>query len=252
MSINDKLRQMVETVEIFTTLTAPVLRSLENFLAQSAVTLKCTDASIIVRDPKNEQNLKFLAATGKVADKLLTLKIPIEKGIAGFVYSSGQPMVIADVAHETAFYSEVDRQTGFTTQMILATPIKFDDEVIGVLEFINRDGEQPFEPFTPDEMDKAALYAEAVGLLVHSYESADLVEQLCTLMSRDILYPNTATEWLNEIRAGEEHQEMLEIARLVQRIATKGTSERNLAKQILTSIDAYTEDNSPVAGFLSS
>ena len=62
--------------------------------------------------------------------------------------------------------------------MILATPLSHKGEVIGVLEYINRRGEPPFEPFTPLEMDQAALFAEAVAALVNAYESAKILRDL--------------------------------------------------------------------------
>ena len=58
-------------------------------------------------------------------------------------------MAVADVGQEDSFYAEVDKKTGYETQTILATPLRYNGEVIGVLEFINRIGEPPFEPFTP-------------------------------------------------------------------------------------------------------
>jgi putative methionine-R-sulfoxide reductase with GAF domain len=63
-------------------------------------------------------DLRFLAATGEVASKLLNLKIPAGKGIAGFVMSSGQPMAVSNVEEEESFYAEVDKETGYSTEMI--------------------------------------------------------------------------------------------------------------------------------------
>ena len=80
-------------------------------------------------------------------------------------------------AKKISFYAEVDKQTGYSTQTILATPLHYNGEVIGVLEYVNRIGEPPFEPFTSDEMDKASLFAEAVASLVNAYESAKLFQR---------------------------------------------------------------------------
>ncbi len=87
-------------------------------------------------------------------------------------------MAITEVGEEGSFYAEVDKQTGFSTQTILATPLRYNGEIIGVLEYINRKGEPPFEAFTPDEMDKAALFAGALQIsrafFNHSRTSSNL------------------------------------------------------------------------------
>jgi signal transduction protein with GAF and PtsI domain len=120
------------------------------------------EASVLIREG-DQGDLRFLSAIGKVAGQLINLRVPAGKGIAGFVFSSGQPMAVADAGEEETFYAEVDKHTGYSTQTILATPLRHNGEVVGVLEYVNRIGEPPFEAFTPNEMDKAALYAEVVA-----------------------------------------------------------------------------------------
>lgn len=152
-----QLRQLIETVDVARLMTDPLTTSIKNLLAVSAASLDSEEASVLVRDGDGG-DLRFLAATGKVADRLMEMRIPAGKGIAGFVHSSGQPVAVTDVGDESTFYAEVDRQTGFSTQTILATPLRYGGEVIGVLEYINRRGQPPFRPFTPAEMDRAAVY----------------------------------------------------------------------------------------------
>ena len=86
-------------------------------------------------------------------------------------------MAVADAVGEETFYAEIDKATGYTTQTILATPLRYDGDVIGVLEYINRRGGPPFEPFTPDEMDRAAIYADSIASLVNAYNAAKLFRQ---------------------------------------------------------------------------
>ena len=172
-NLTEKLQKLVETIDIANVLTAPITESIENLLRFSAADIGSAEASVLIRDG-NEGDLKFLTAIGTVAETLLDLKVPAGKGIAGFVISSGQPMAIADAGAEESFYREVDERTGFSTQMILATPLRYNGEIIGVLEYINRRGEPPFEAFTPEEMDRAAFFAEAVAPLVNAYETAKI------------------------------------------------------------------------------
>src|SRR6185503_14607453 len=144
-NLNKKLRRLIETVDVANLLTEPLTRSIRDLLAVSASEVGAREASVLIRDGSTG-DLRFLAATGEVASKLLNLKIPAGKGIAGFVMSSGQPMAVADVGEEASFYAEVDKETGYSTEMILATPLRHNDEMVGVLEYINRPGDPPHEP----------------------------------------------------------------------------------------------------------
>lgn len=231
-----KLRKQIETLDAANALTAPLSRSIEHLLELSAAAMGSGEASIIVRDSQTE-DLRFLTAIGEVADKLRGLRIPAGKGIAGFVFSSGQPIAVADVAQDTNFYAEVDRQTGYSTHTILATPLRFNGEIIGVLEFVNRLGEPPFTPFTPNEMDTAALYAEAISSLVDAHESAALLESLSGRFDET----DELREWLDNLRTAPEHREMIELALLVREIAARGEAERQLCREILQSVAHYTQ-----------
>ncbi len=240
-----KIRRLIETVDIANLLVEPLTASIKRLLAASAATLNASEASVLIRDG-DEGDLRFLSAIGTVAEQLLNIRVPAGKGIAGFVMSSGQPMAVSDVGEEEAFYAEVDKATGFSTQMILATPLRHNDEVIGVLEYINRPGPPPWEPFTPAEMDKAGLCAEAVASLVSAYESAKLFRDLGKRMTADDadLDLDAVRVWLRDIRDSAEHREMLEIAVLLREIASRGSAERMMCRELLESILRYADARS--------
>ncbi|MBA3353983.1 MAG: GAF domain-containing protein [Blastocatellia bacterium] len=240
--LNKKLLRLIETVDIANLLTEPLTRSIHDLLEVSAGELNAREASVLIRDGA-DGGLRFLAATGEAAPKLLNLKIPAGKGIAGFVMSSGQPMAVSNVGEEANFYAEVDKATGYSTEMILATPLRHNDDMIGVLEYINRPGEPPHLPFTPDEMDKAAHFADAIASLVNAYESAKLIRDfgekiVGTDEDMDI---TSVREWLRDIRSSSEHSEMMDLAILIREVASRGESERRICKEILESVLRFSD-----------
>lgn len=241
-TLERKLQALVETTDIAGVLTKPITKSIENLLQISAVAMDSDEASVLVRE-NEEGDLRFLTAIGAVADQLMSLKIPAGKGIAGFVMSSGQPMAVADAGGEESFYDEVDKKTGYSTQTILATPLRQDGEVIGVLEYINRRGDPPYAAFTPEEMDRAAFYADALAALITAYESARLLRDL----SNKIITGTEETElaevrnWLRDIRDRSEHTELLELAAMLRDIAGRGDAERAMCREILESILRYSD-----------
>lgn len=249
--LNEKLRTVIETVDIANALTDPLTDSIDNLLRITAVELGSEEASVLVREG-DKGDLRFLTAIGQVADQLTDVVVPAGKGIAGFVFSSGQPMTIADTEADDSFYAEVDRSTGFSTQMILATPLRYNGEVIGVLEYVNRIGEPPFDNFTPEEMDKAAFFADAIASLVNAYESARIFRDLSEKMLAHDDEADFAEvrEWLQFLRDGTEHKEMIDLAVLVREIAGRGDAERRMCREVLEAI-LHFSDSKTETSFLS-
>jgi transcriptional regulator with GAF, ATPase, and Fis domain len=250
-SLAAQLQAAVGAVDVADALSAPLKRSIENLLTLAAAGVGSDEASVIVRDG-NKGGLKFLVAIGQVADKIMKVRIPPGKGIAGFVFSSGQPMAVTDVAQEETFYAEVDRATGYSTQTILATPLRAGGEMVGVLEFVNRLGDPPYEPFSPDEMDKAAHYADAIATLVDAYEAAGLVE---ILFERMVTGGTGAKKgqgadgtelrkWLKKVRSAPEHRDLMLMAVSLRDIASRGDAERELCRDVLDALARYTAKSS--------
>lgn len=247
-----ELSDAIRAVDVATLMTSPLKRSIENLLVVAGDAMGSDEASVLVRDG-NRGGMRFLVAIGEVADKLIKVRIPPGKGIAGFVFASGQPMAVADVAQEETFYAEVDRATGYSTHTILATPLRLGDETVGVLEFVNRLGDPPYRPFTPDEMDKAAHFADAIATLVDAHETAGLVE---TLFERAIKGDGKSEiregrgkqsdllKWLNKVRSAPEHRDLISLAVLLRNIASRGDAERALCREVLEALDRFTEKKS--------
>jgi GAF domain-containing protein len=243
-----QLRDAVRAVDVANLMTSPLKRSIENLLHVAGDAMGSDEASVLVRDG-NLGGLKFLVAIGEVADKLMKVRIPPGKGIAGFVFASGQPVAIADVAQEETFYAEVDRATGYSTQTILATPLRVEGETVGVLEFVNRLGDPPYQPFTPEEMDKAAHFADALATLVDAHETAGLVE---TLFERAVKASGQSDtkdngkassdllKWLKQVRSAPEHRDLLLLAVRLRDIAGRGEAERALCRDVLEALDSFT------------
>jgi putative methionine-R-sulfoxide reductase with GAF domain len=252
VSFEAQLRAAIRAVDVANLMTSPLKRSIENLLHVAGDAMGSDEASVLVRDG-NEGGLKFLAAIGEVADKLMPVRIPPGKGIAGFVFASGQPMAVADVAQEETFYAEVDRATGYSTQTILATPLRVGGETVGVLEFVNRLGSPPYRPFTPDEMDLAAHFADAIATLVDAQETAGLVEILFERSLKTDEKGETGSgrrknngllKWLDKVRSAPEHRDLIALAVRLRDIASRGDAERALCREVLEALDRFTEKKS--------
>ncbi|MEJ7710325.1 MAG: GAF domain-containing protein [Pyrinomonadaceae bacterium] len=247
------LEHALDIADVAYTLTSPLLQSIRSLLNLASQVINSDEASVITRDEKRA-GLKFLVATGSFANELKKIRIPPGKGIAGFVFTTGQPLAVSDVSREESFYAEVDQVTGHSTRTILATPLRVREETIGVLEFVNRTGEPPYEPFSPMEMDQAAQFADTIALLVDAHEQANLVESFLTHALRGDVKTKkqNLNKWIVNLRAAPEHKELLLLAAMLRDVAAQGEEERRLCLDVLTAISRWTlKRSSPQSDFSS-
>jgi GAF domain-containing protein len=72
-----------------------------------------------------------------------------------------QPLVVDDLTKETRFSLEAAASTGYVPRGLMAVPLLADDDVIGVLEVLDR---PPEEPFTLAEMDLLGLFGNQAAI----------------------------------------------------------------------------------------
>jgi len=246
----EQVSEKVAAIDISNSLSAPLKQAIDDILQVAADSVGSADASVLVRDG-NEGGLRFLLAVSELEDKLLKIRIPPGKGIAGLVFSTGQPMAVSDVSAEGSFWSKADKETGFKTITLLATPLRTGNETIGVLEFVNRPGEPPYPPFTPEEMDRAAQFADTIAHLLNSYELAVLVESLFDRIIKTSVQAgesgqadNELREWLKSSDAAPEHRDLLLLAVSLREIVGRGQAEREMCRDLLETLARFTAKNS--------
>ncbi|MEM9003118.1 MAG: ATP-binding cassette domain-containing protein [Cyanobacteria bacterium P01_F01_bin.86] len=78
--------------------------------------------------------------------QLISIEIPIDSGIAGYVATTGETLNIAEPYSDKRFNPQVDSDTGFCTRNILCLPIINDrNEVFAVIQALNKAGDLPFD-----------------------------------------------------------------------------------------------------------
>src|SRR6266849_4935943 len=247
------MREAISAIDVSRSLSEPLKRAVDDLLGVAAQSVGSADASVLIRDG-NEGGLKFLVAVSELEEELLKIRIPPGKGIAGLVFSSGQPMAVSDVSNEGSFWSEADKKTGFKTITLLATPLRTGNEMVGVLEFVNRKGEPPYPPFTPEEMDHAAYFADALARIVDAHEIAELVESIFDRSIKTVISgieggqesADDLREWVNSIVTAPEHRDIGMLWISLREIFSKGEAERELCRDLLETFARFTEKRSAV------
>ena len=96
------------------------------------------EVSSIYEVDKAKGDLFFRLARGPGSDKIKTLRLPIGKGIAGWVAQTEKPLICADPYRDGRFSPQFDAESGFHTRSILCVPLKSKDRLMGVLEVLNK------------------------------------------------------------------------------------------------------------------
>ncbi|MBT8332422.1 MAG: PAS domain S-box protein, partial [Deltaproteobacteria bacterium] len=99
------------------------------------------------------------------------IRYPIDKGIAGLVYSTGKPQIIKDAYKNPHFVREIDRQANYRTRNMLDVPLMLEGRMIGVLCAVNKkEGD-----FNQTHIDVLTTIANLVALPI---ENASINEEL--------------------------------------------------------------------------
>jgi K+-sensing histidine kinase KdpD len=72
-------------------------------------------------------------------DNMVEIRLPIGKGLAGYVSETGETINIADTYADPRFNREIDKRTGYHTHNMLCMPMKNKDgKIIGVFQLLNK------------------------------------------------------------------------------------------------------------------
>lgn len=93
--------------------------------------------SLLLADEESGE-LIFRISLGGNAERLLSRRIPPGRGIAGWVFQHGQPLLVSDVHQDARYYPEIDRYTGFLTRSVLCVPLRVRGRSFGVIELVNK------------------------------------------------------------------------------------------------------------------
>lgn len=94
-------------------------------------------ASVALMD-KASGYLHFTASSGIKSDFVLGKQLAPGQGVAGWVVQYGEPALVPDTSQDPRFFSEIDRQSNFTTSSILCYPLQNKSGTIGAIEVINK------------------------------------------------------------------------------------------------------------------
>ncbi|MCC6696065.1 MAG: GAF domain-containing protein [Candidatus Hydrogenedentes bacterium] len=134
----------------------------------------CAEACSLMLYDASTDELYFEVALGESGDQEALkreIRLRLGEGIAGVAAESRQSINVQDVRKDPRFYPSADEASHFETRSLLAVPLVDKDNLIGVVEVVNKVGEGCF---TDADLHVMEIFA---GLVATSIANARLIEE---------------------------------------------------------------------------
>ncbi len=169
-SLKEILNCLLTLQEMSTTVTerTDALQLLDRILQVALESIGARDGSLILVDEET-RDLVFVVAYGEIRDLLIGHRLPPGVGIAGWVADHGEAVRIADVTNDERFSPTVDESFDFQTRSMLCVPLLWGTRVIGVIQALNKLGD---DEFIDAELLLLGIVARLAAAIIHRAETA--------------------------------------------------------------------------------
>lgn len=159
------LRAIAIRVEVARRLAPPAGTAILRSIVDATVLLFDAEAASIALHDAATDRLVFSVAAGEQGQGVVGLSIGPAEGVAGYVFSSGQPLALADVARDARFERTTAEQTGYVPRTLVAVPLIDDEGVLGVLEVLDKRGNGSFDL---RDIELASAFARQAAVAIRS------------------------------------------------------------------------------------
>ena len=142
------------------------------------------------------------------------LRLPIGQGIAGYVVATGEALAVENAQNDTRWAQAIGAKMTYRPDRILGIPLIHDNEVIGVLELIDKeDG----TPFSAEDLESVSRFAIMAAISVQQSKTAStltwmLRAALTGLNDGEKLHSEVSLEQASRLADDPEHRKQLLVA----------------------------------------
>jgi GAF domain-containing protein len=133
-------------------------------------------ASVFLLDEETEE-LVFEAVSGEGEGELIGLRFPAGAGIAGWVLTTRQPLIVDDLSADVRWSRSQAESTGYVPKSMMSVPLLVEERALGVLQVLDR---PPESRVKLREIDLLGLFANqaaiALDLLQRTRRASDVME----------------------------------------------------------------------------
>ena len=203
--IRQRLESLIEVNKLFMGTIEP--EELLRETIEATIRLFAIEGCSIGLLDEGSEELAFVATAGPA--QVEEFRIQKNKGIAGWVVESGEPVIANDVASDPRWFSGVDEKTGFHTRSALCVPLKQQDRIIGVIEALNTTSPHGF---TQEDVQLLMAFG---GLATTAIDRAKL---FTSVQHANLVFQETVQDRYHLVTGNSPS--MQEVLRLAQTVAT--------------------------------
>jgi diguanylate cyclase (GGDEF)-like protein len=152
--------------------------------------IKAEAWSVLLVDEETGE-LVFEKTNARKKKGMQKFRLKIGEGIAGWVVREGIPVVVPDVSKDERFMGKIDKAIHIRTKSLICVPIKIHDQVLGVLELVNK---TTGEPFRKEDLDRLLRLVDLTAIAI---ERTSLYQKMTELAITDDLTKLFNTRYLN-------------------------------------------------------
>jgi len=132
--------------------------------------LQVPAVSILLVDER-QRKLVFEVASGEKGAQVKSFTVGMGEGIAGTVAQTGEPLIVNDAASDPRHFHAISDAVDFPVERALCVPIRLREEIVGVIEALNKTSGR----FTLQDQALLMVIAQQAALFL---EIAQLYSQL--------------------------------------------------------------------------
>jgi GAF domain-containing protein len=207
-------------------------RLLRLIVETAASVLDAETASIFLIDPETEE-LVFEVALGQDENEVRNWRLPAGTGIAGLVAATGQPMAVTGVQQDPRHAADVAQRMGRQPRSLLCVPLFLEDDVIGVLEVLDKRGAPGFGA---NDIATIGLFANQAAVAITQSRAHRTIAGLLREASGAAPTADAVADTLGH---SPQLARSLQLAAIVRELASRGEAEAELAGVILRAVANY-------------
>jgi serine phosphatase RsbU (regulator of sigma subunit) len=180
--LQEKVSELTTLIEVSSLVNSTLdLNSLLSIVMELSTKVMKAEASSLLLLDESGKDLVFKITQGEKGEAIREVRIPVGKGIAGWVAEHRQPLLVPDVKLDPRFYSGIDEMTSFVTRSVMCVPLIAKGRLLGVVEVLNKTRGGP--EFSEDDLRLfTALAGESAiaidnAMLHRSQLEAERIEQ---------------------------------------------------------------------------
>ena len=157
---SDALRQVAAAISSV----MEVQPLLEMIMEKSKEVMDAEASSLMLLDEET-QELVFNVATGEKGAALREVRLPLGRGIAGWVAQNREALLVPDAYQDPRFNRDADKMSGFRTRSILCVPLMMQERILGVVQVLNPNFK---DSFAEKDRDTFTSFADNAAIAIEN------------------------------------------------------------------------------------